>query len=46
MDKELFDQLHQSMNEAVVIAKDEMQRVPRFMKSPAMPWPAPSLPAI
>ncbi|MEI6704243.1 MAG: hypothetical protein WCL71_12020 [Deltaproteobacteria bacterium] len=25
MDKELFDQLHQSMKEAVAIAKDEMQ---------------------
>lgn len=30
MDKELFDQLHQSMKEAVAIAKGEMQPSRQF----------------
>jgi len=45
MDKELFDQLHQSMNEAVAIAKDEMQTFRHFVvesqdvkKTGGTPW--------
>lgn len=45
MDKELFDQLHQSINEAVAIAKDEMQPSRHFVvdlqdmkKTGGTPW--------
>jgi len=35
MDKELFDQLHQSMKEAVAIAKDEIQPSRCYYRSAA-----------